>query len=134
VKIANGLVFFSLLILGITVVPTSASTSARQFQPAVVISVEGHDPDASFHVKKTDAPAPATESDATVSFRLNCTVYVGRYKSAIDYLPNVFEAGHAVELSLGKPFLYVKVPGNGDVKLRVVRTYPFTGDSCKTGQ
>jgi hypothetical protein len=115
-------------------VSAAASTSARKFQTAVVVSVEGHEPDAPFHLKKTDAPAPASESDATVSFRLDCTVYVGRYKSAIDYLPGVFEAGHAVEISIGKPFLYARVPGNGEVKLRIVRHYAATEDSCKAGQ
>jgi hypothetical protein len=115
-------------------VAAQASDPPRQFQTAIVVSVEGHEPDPPFHVKKTDAPAPASESDATVSFRLNCTVYVGRYKSAIDYLPSVFEAGHAVEISLGKPFLYAKVPGNGEVKLRIVRHYAATEDSCKAGQ
>jgi hypothetical protein len=120
--------------LGGSVLLANASTPARQYQTAVVVTVEGHEPDAPFHLKKTDAAVPASESDATVSFRLSCTVYVGRYKSAIEYLPSVFEAGHSVEVSIGKPFMYVNIPGNGEVKLRVVRHYAVTENPCKGGQ
>lgn len=58
---------------------------------------------------------------------MNCLVYVGRYKSAIDYLPGVFVPDQSIEVSPGKRFRYVKVPGTGDVKLRIVRRDPVAG-------
>ena len=130
-KKAFGFALCYLCILGGTAILSSAST--RDFQKAVVVSVEGHQPDAPFHVKQTDAPAPASESDATVSIRLNCTLYVARFKSAFAYLPAAFEAGHEIEMSPGKPYLYVKVPGNDEIKMRLIRQMPVTGDSCKAG-
>jgi hypothetical protein len=131
VKKNIGVLICCFFILGGVAAFASDSTPPRQFQTAVVVSVEGHDPDTALHRKATDAPAPLTEFDANVSIRLNCVVYVGRYKSAIDYMPGVFEAGHSVEVSPGKPFMYVKVPGNGVIKLRVVRRDPVARDSCK---
>jgi hypothetical protein len=127
-----GLAICSLLLLGGSAVLSNAST--RQFQTAVVVNVEKHEPEVALHRKVTDAPAPLSEYDANVSIRLNCVVYLGRYKSAIDYLPGVFVAGHAVEVSAEKPWLYVKVPGTGEVKLRIVRRDPVAGDSCKASQ
>ena len=89
-----------------------------------------YEPDTPRHGKRTDAPAPATEYDYDVSIRLNCSVYVGRYLSGIDYLPDVFSANQSVEVSLDKHFMYVKVPGSRDVKMGIVRTYAEPGDSC----
>ncbi len=126
-----GLAICCLLMLGGSAVLSNAST--RQFQKATVVSVEKHDPDVALHRKFVDAPTPSSEYDANVSIRLNCVNYLGRYKSAIDYLPGVFVPGQSVEVSPGKHFLYVKVPGTGEVKLRIVRHDVVAGDSCAPG-
>jgi hypothetical protein len=121
-----------LLIFGGSSLLLNAST--RQYQKAVVVSVENHDPATTLHRKVTDAPDALTEFDANVSIRLNCIVYLGRYKSAIDYMPIVFAAEQEVDVSPEKHFLFVKVPGNGDVKLRIVRRDPAAADSCSAGK
>jgi hypothetical protein len=128
-KNAFGLGMCVLLIFSGFLVPLHAST--RQFQTGVVVSAEKYDPAMPHHSKFTDAPAPSSEYDANVLIRLNCTDYLGRYKSAIDYLPRVFASGQSIEVSPGKHFLYVNVPGNGEVKLRIVRHDPVAADSCK---
>jgi hypothetical protein len=124
-----GLVICCLVALGGSAARSNATT--RQFQKAVVVRVEKHEPEVALHRKFTDAPAPSSEYDANVLIRLNCTDYLGRYKSAIDYLPGVFAPGQSIEASPGKHFLYVNVPGNGEVKLRIVRRDPVAADSCK---
>ena len=124
-----GLVICCLFILGDSPVLLNAST--RQFQTAVVVSAQKYEPEVPHHGKFTDAPAPSSQYDADVSIRLNCLVYVGRYESPIDYLPGVFKPGKSVEVRPGKHFLYVSVPGTGEVKLRIVRRNPVAGDSCK---
>lgn len=96
--------------------------------------MENHEPATSLHRKVTDAPDALTEFDANVSIRLNCVVYLGRYKSAIDYMPSVFAPEQAVEVSPEKNFLFVKVPGNGDVKLRIVRRDPAPANTCSPGR
>jgi hypothetical protein len=127
-----GLVICCLVALGGSAARSNATT--RQFQKAVVVRVEKHEPEVALHRKFTDAPAPSSEYDANVSIRLNCVVYLGRYKSAIDYLPGVFVPDQSVQVSPGKHFLYVKVPGTGEVKLRIVRRDPVAGDSCSSGR
>jgi hypothetical protein len=126
------LVICCLLIFGGSSLLLNAST--RQYQKAVVVTVENHDPATTLHRKVTDAPDALTEFDANVSIRLNCILYLGRYKSAIDYMPSVFAPEQAVEVSPEKNFLFVKVPGNGDVKLRIVRRDPVTADACSPGK
>jgi hypothetical protein len=126
-----GLIICCLFILGGTAVLSSAPT--RQFQTAVVVRAQKYEPEVPRHGKFTDAPAPSSQYDADVSIRLNCLVYVGRYESPIDYLPGVFVPDQSVEVSPGKHFLYVRVPGTGEVKLRIVRRNPVAGDSCKAG-
>ncbi len=129
---ACGLAICCLFIFGGSAVSLNAST--REFQKAVVVSVEKYEPPTALHRKVTDAPDPSSEYDANVSIRLNCVVYLGRYKSAIDYLPGVFAAGQSVEVSPEKPWLYVKVSGTGEVKLRIVRRRPIAGGSCDSGK
>lgn len=124
------LVICCLFLLGESAVPLYASP--RQFQTAVVIGVQQRDPEGSYHRKVVDAPSPSSEYDTEISIRLNCLVYVGRYESAIDYLPGVFEPGHSIEVSPGKHFLYVKAPGNGEVKVRIVHRNSVAEGSCKT--
>jgi hypothetical protein len=123
-----GLLICSLVVFAEFAPALDAST--RQFQKAVVVSAQKYEPDTPRHGKRTDAPAPATEYDYDVSIRLNCSVYVGRYLSGIDYLPDVFSANQSVEVSLDKHFMYVKVPGSRDVKMGIVRNYVESGDSC----
>lgn len=108
--------------------------SSLQFQRAVVVSAEKYEPAVAHHGKLTDAPASSNEYDANISIRLNCRRYLGRYKSAIDYLPGVFVAGQSIEVRPGKHFLYVRVPGAGEVKLRIVRRDPVVGDSCSSNR
>jgi hypothetical protein len=83
----------------------------------------------------TEATSLEREVEARLDrVRVQCgdeLVYVGRYKSPIDYLPGVFVPDQSVEVSPGKHFLYVRVPGTGEVKLRIVRRDPVAGDSCK---
>lgn len=124
----SGLVICCLFVFGGSAVLLHAST--LQFQKAVVVSTEKYEPEAAHHGKFTDAPAPSSEYDANISIRLNCLVYLGRYKSPIDYLPGVFVPGQSIEVSPARHFLYVRVPGTGEVKLRIVRRDLVAGDSC----
>ena len=109
------------------------NASVRQFQKAIVVSERKYEPDTPHRGKRTDAPAPPTEYGYDIAIRLNCSIYVGRYLTGIEYLPKVFEANQAVEVSLAKHFMYVKVPGSRDIKMGIVRSYREPGDSCGGG-
>jgi hypothetical protein len=107
--------------------------SDRQFQQAVVVSSEKHERITSVRrPKETDAPPPGTEFSYDISMRVGCTVYVGRYRSELDFVPDSFAANKTVDISPGKHLVYAKIQGRPDVKMTLVRTEPATGDSCGT--
>ncbi len=105
--------------------------TSRTFQQAVVVGTQKYEPDSPHYGKRTDAPTPATEYDYDISIRLNCSIYVGRYISVIDFLPAVFTADKTIEVSLEKRVMLVRVPGTGEIKMGIVRRYAASGDSCK---
>jgi hypothetical protein len=127
-----GLVICSLLFLGESAFLLNAST--QQYQNATVVGVQKYEPDTPRYGKRNDAPPTASEYDYNISIRLNCLVYVGRYQSAIDYLPGVFAPNHSVEISLQKHLMFVQVPGAGEVKMGIVRHYTLSGNSCVAGR
>jgi hypothetical protein len=128
---------FGWLIVFVLVFAESApvlNASTRQFQKAVVVRAQKYEPDSPRYGKRTDAPPPATEHDYDISIRLNCSVYVGRYKSAFEHLPGVFAPDQSIEVSLEKHLIYVRVPGAGEIKMGIVRRYGVSGDSCSSGR
>jgi hypothetical protein len=124
-----GLLMCALLMFGECAPVLNAAT--RQYQKAVVVSAEKHEPVTPHRSKATDAPDPGTEYDYDISIRLNCSIYVGRYRSSVEYLPAVFAPNQPVEVSLEKQLLYVRDPSSRDIKMSVVRRHQESGDSCK---
>jgi hypothetical protein len=120
-----------LLLFGMLIEPSVVTAETpRTFQRAVVVSTQKHEPDSPHYSKRMDAPTPATEYDFDISIRLNCSIYVGRYLSAIDYLSSAFAANQAIEVSLEKHVILARVPGNQDIKMGIVRRYAVFGKSC----
>lgn len=105
--------------------------SRRQFTTGVVVDVQKHGLNRPRYGKRTDAPAPPDEYDYDISIRLQCSVYVGRYRTWTEYLPGAFAPNQSVEVSPGKHFLRVKLPPSGEIKMPIVRRYAVSGDSCK---
>jgi hypothetical protein len=128
-RTCNLLVWFLLAGMFIESTVVTAETS-RTFQPAVVVSAQKHEPDSLHYNKRMDAPISATEYDYDISIRLNCSIYVGRYVSAMDYLPSAFAADQSIEVSLEKHVMWARVPGNGDIKMGIVRHYAVSEKSC----
>lgn len=120
------------LVFGASAPVLNAST--RQFQKAIVVSAQKYEPDHPRYGKRTDAPPPTTDYTYDVSIRLNCSVYVGRYESAFDYLPSAFAPEQSIEVSLEKHLMFVRGLGTDEMKLGVVRRYPVAGDSCNSGR
>ncbi len=110
---------------------TFLCASTRQFQQAVVVNSEKHERITSVRrPKETDAPAPSTEFSYDISMRIGCTIYVGRYRSELDFVPEEFGANKTIDISPEKHLVYAKVAGRPDVKMTLVRTASATGDSC----
>jgi hypothetical protein len=120
-----------LLLVGVFIEPSAVTAETpRIFQRAVVVKAQTYEPDSPYYSKRMDAPTPATEYDYDISIRLNCSIYVGRYLSAIDYLPSAFAANQTIEVSREKHVILARVPGNDDIKMGIVRRYPVLGKSC----
>jgi hypothetical protein len=111
-----------------------AAETSRTFQRAIVLSAQKYEPDSSHYGKRVDAPTPVTEYDYDISIRLKCSIYVGRYLSAIDYLPGAFAANQTIEVSFEKHVMLARVPGNGDIKMGIVRRYAVSGKSCEASR
>ncbi len=104
--------------------------STRQFDNATVVEVQPHERNLPHHSKLTDAPPPPNEYDHDVAVSMNCSVSVGRYRSATDYVPSTFTPGQKVEMSIDHGSMYVRVPGMREIKMSVVSHYPDTTGSC----
>ena len=100
------------------------------YQKATVTNVENHEPFVPLHTKATDAPEPPSQYAFDVSFHLNCATYVGRYRSNIDYLPAVLNPNQSVDVNVDKGLLRVMIPGQGEVKMSVIRTEKDKSGTC----
>jgi hypothetical protein len=58
----------------------------------------------------SDAPLQSRDYSYRIAIRLNCNIYVGRYQSALKYLPSVFVPNHALDVRLHRHILYVSLP------------------------
>ena len=113
--------------LGCGVLLISSHSGAKQttkdgYQTATVVSVEKHSSTSnSVGDNPTDAPLQADDYSYDIGIRLECNVYVGRYESAIDYLPSVFAPNHAVDVRVQAHLIYVSLPsGDREVKMGIV--------------
>ncbi len=99
-------------------------------QQATVVSVNKYEAPFNFLGNPTDAPLQSTEYADNVAIQIGCNVYVGRYESAIDYLPNVLAPNHSVDVHLEKHVMYIHVPGDGEVKMGIVSHRQIQNGSC----
>ena len=129
----------SLAIAGIFLVAGTVSIHAQgrkqkneSYQPGVVVTVQKYQPASLYYGSPTDAPLRATEYDYDIGIRVNCNVYLGRYQSAIPYLPSSFVPNHSVEVLEHKHILYVSMPEIGrKVKMGIVGHKRIKNDGCR---
>ena len=124
------------LILSALLVYLHADTkrgSKDQYQTATVVSVEKHVAESNYLGSPTDAPLQAEDYSYDIGIRLNCNIYIGRYESAIDYLPSVFSPKHSVEIRLQKHIMYVNLPhSDREVKMGIVGHSRLKEQGCVT--
>ena len=78
----------------------------------------------------TDAPTAAKEYAYAIGLKVNCTLYVGRYDSATNYLPTFFRPQNNVDVRLGKHWIYVSLPSDREVKLGLMSHRAVRSGSC----
>jgi hypothetical protein len=101
-----------LLSLIVWMLPLGAHATTKQdlkeaYQPATVVSVTKLNTTANYAYD--------------VAFQVDCTVYVGRYKSANDYAaPVALAPNRSVSVSVEKHWLHVSLPSENDLTMRIV--------------
>jgi hypothetical protein len=111
----------------------NSSNDKTGYQSATVISVDKHVAESTnVGGSPTDAPLQADDYSYNIGIRLNCDLYVGRYKSATDYLPSVFVTNHAVDVRLQKHIMYVSLPDSDrEVKMGIVSHGRVKNEPCQ---
>jgi hypothetical protein len=101
-----------------------------------VLNVEKYQPTLPYRRRIGDSPPPPTEYDYDyeVSLRVGSLVYVGLYQSAIDYLPSAIAPDQAVDVSVEKHVMHVRVSGDREIKMEVTRHYRASPGSCSSGR
>jgi hypothetical protein len=107
-------------------------TTKEGYQTATVVSVEKHVSISNYvGDDPIDAPLQPGDYSYDIGIRLECNVYVGRYESAIDYLPSIFAPNHSVDVRLRKHLIYVSLPsGDREVRLGIVSHRRLKEQEC----
>jgi hypothetical protein len=98
------------------------------YQTATVVTVKKLDTTPQFiGGNPTDAPVQAEEY---VGLRLECTNYVGRYESAIDYLPAAIAPNKEVDVRLEKHWMYLSLNSDREIKMGIMRHERVRSEAC----
>ena len=95
------------------------------------------------NVSKQDVATPAVRAGANpdhgplqshyylynVSVQLNCDIYVGRYESESDDLPDALSPDNHVPVRIAKKVMYLDFPGES-VRMDIVRHKVSQADAC----
>ncbi len=111
---------------------TKDESKKETYQPGTVLTVDKHVPESNYIGSPADAPLQGDDYSYDIGIRVNCMVYVGRYESAIDYIPSSFAPNHEVEVLTHKHILYVRMPDLGrEVKMGIVGHTRVKDDVCR---
>ena len=102
------------------------------YQVATVVSVKKHVSASNYAGDNpTDAALQARDYSYDIGIRLNCNVYVGRFESAIRYLPSVFSPDHEVDVRLRKHVMFVILPfSDEEVMMGIVNHRRVKDEVC----
>ena len=108
------------------------STTKEGYVSGIVVSVDKYQPTSNYvGDNPSDAPPQADNYTYDIGIRLECNVYVGRYYSAIDFLPSIFAPNHSVDLRLTKHLMFVSDPAlDREIKMGIVSHSRLKEQSC----
>jgi hypothetical protein len=106
--------------------------SKDRYETATVVSVDKHVAESTYvGGSPSDAPLQAEDYSYDIGIRLDCNIYIGRYESAIDYLPSVFAPNHSIDVRFQKHILYVSLPeSDREVKMGIVGRRRVKQEGC----
>ncbi len=117
----------------VTLLQAQTQQAKGTYQNATVLSVDKYTaPSNDAGTTPTDAPLQPQAYTYDVSVRVNCNVYVGRYESAIDYLPSVLAANKAVDVRVDKHRIYINLPGSDRTVEMGIVSHKRAEQGCST--
>jgi len=103
----------------------AAQSRSNQFVQGTVVDVQKYRVESPTYAmggsNRSDAPLTTRFYAFDISIRVGCATYVGRYDSAVNYLPMVFSSNRAIQLHLTKQVMYFDLPNDPDTRLGIVR-------------
>lgn len=123
-----------LLLCGTVNLPARAKQQSKSdsYESGIVLTVDKYVPESNYLGTPTDAPLQSEYYGYDVGIRVNCTMYVGRYESALDYVPVSLAPDHPVQVLVHKHTLHVRMPELGrEVELQMVGHKHVKGNSCR---
>ena len=119
-----------ILVSGVLSASMHASTKSG-YQSATVISVESHENPFNYAGgNPSDAPLRSQVYSYYIGIRLGCTIYQTRYDTAFEYLPTVFTPNHLVDIIPQRRVIYVRFPGDREVRMGVDSRSSVKGQPC----
>lgn len=108
------------------------STLAAQYVPATVLDIHEEETQSNYVGDgPSDAPLRSEVHIYDISIRLDSGNYVGHYESAFDYVPSILTSNRPVKVRLQKHVMYVRVPGDEEYKMAIVKRPRGTPRSCE---
>ena len=110
----------------------SAAGQSKPSQEGTILTVSKQDvatPALRAGANPDHAPLQAHYFLYNVSVQLNCDIYVGRYESEFDDLPDALSANNHVPIRITKHVMYLDFPGE-PVKMQIVRHQVSHADAC----
>ena len=110
---------------------SSKHAQSNSYLEGTILQVEKHETtQRTTGSNPSDAPLPDPETyDYDIAVRVNCRTYVARYQSWYDYVPANLSASQQVQLRLAHGTMYVDVPNQKEVPMRIVSRHEDRG-SC----
>jgi hypothetical protein len=123
----------ALFVLTVPVLRAGAKTSKPDaFQQGTVMKVEREEVHSSEQCcySGSDTPLQSEYYAYDVSVRVGCGTYVGRYETAIDFLPSALTPNKTVPVRLTRHVMYFGIPGEPEMKMGIVHRNIDRSSSC----
>ena len=125
----------SILAIVSAVAVPSATGQTKPSQEGIIVNVNKQDvatPTVRAGASPDRTPLQSHYYLYNVSVQLNCDIYVGRYESESDDLPDALSPNNHVPIRIAKHVMYLDFPG-APVKMQIVRHKVSQGDACGQG-
>jgi len=127
------------LLLFTCLIGLNASTTQDRpnYQQGMILAVDGREGRNHKYTNGTnpsDAPLQSKIYAYDVTVRVACETYVGHYESSSESLPASIADNNPVQARAGKHFLYLKLPGNQQMKMAIVSRKTDSDGACASKQ